>query len=198
MREADVVPSRSAVAPDDQALADGIRWVGFDVDGVLTDAGVYVGEHAGSGVELKRFDIRDGFGIKLLQWAGLDVAFVSARVSPATSRRAAELAVRDVVQEDGGHKVAAIERLLARKGLDWAQAAFVGDDLPDVAVLQRVALAAVPADGVAEARALAHWPLQAGGGRGAVREFAERLLRGRGEYDAVVRRYLAERGGRWP
>jgi 3-deoxy-D-manno-octulosonate 8-phosphate phosphatase (KDO 8-P phosphatase) len=179
-------------------VARHIRWVGFDVDGVLTDAGVYIGQRDGHRIELKRFDIRDGFGIKLLQWAEIDVAFVSARVSAATTERAAELGVRDVIQENSGNKCEAIARLLEAKGLSWSQAAFMGDDLPDVAVLQRVALAACPADGVHEARALAHLQLGATGGRGAVREFAERLLKARGQWDRVVGRYVTERGGRWP
>lgn len=178
--------------------ARGIRWVGFDVDGVLTDAGVYIGRVETQRVEMKRFDIRDGFGIKLLQWAGLDVALVSARVSAATTERAAELGITDVVQENSGNKVDAISRLLAAKGCSWAEAAFMGDDLPDVGVLQRVAVGASPADGVAEARALATVVTTASGGAGAVREFAEWLLRARGQWDAVVGRYVTERGGRWP
>ncbi|MCU0635005.1 MAG: hypothetical protein MUE41_09035 [Gemmatimonadaceae bacterium] len=191
----------AASAPSADALretARAIRWVGFDVDGVLTDAGVYIGQHDGRRVELKRFDIRDGFGIKLLQSAGLDVALVSARVSAATAERAAELGITDVVQDDAGHKQRAIATLLASKGLDWSQAAFMGDDLPDVAVLQRVALGVAPADAVADARARAALVLSSRGGRGAVREFADWLLRMRGEYDAVVTRYVSERGGTWP
>ncbi|MCU0649418.1 MAG: hypothetical protein MUF00_15585 [Gemmatimonadaceae bacterium] len=181
-----------------RATARAIRWIGFDVDGVLTDAGVYMGQLDGQRVELKRFDIRDGFGIKLLQFAGLDVALVSARVSQATAVRAAELGIIDVVQDDAGNKQRAIASLLSAKGLDWPQAAFMGDDLPDLAVFQHVALAIAPADAVPDIGARAHLRLAAGGGRGAVRECAEWLLRARGQYDEVVARYVGERGGHWP
>lgn len=193
-----LTPTHPAPATDIAAIARAIRWVGFDVDGVLTDAGVYIGQLDGRRVECKRFDIRDGFGIKLLQWAGLDVGLVSARMSTATSERAAELGITDVVQDNVGNKAEAIARLLSAKGIAWSEAAFMGDDLPDLAVLQRVGLAACPADGVAEARALSTLPLTATGGRGAVREFAEQLLRLRGQWDAVVGRYVTERGGHWP
>jgi 3-deoxy-D-manno-octulosonate 8-phosphate phosphatase (KDO 8-P phosphatase) len=123
---------------------------------------------------------------------------VSARVSSATSERAAELGIVDVVQENSGNKVAAISRLITSKGIDWTEAAFMGDDIPDVGVLQRVALGASPADGVAEARALAAVVTQSPGGGGAVREFCEWLLRARGQWDTVVGSYVTERGGRWP
>lgn len=183
-----------ADGPDDvaarQARWRAVRWVGFDVDGVLTDAGVWLGEAGELGVELKRFDIRDGLGLVLLKRAGLSVAFVSARPSPASARRAAELGI-PLHETPRAAKVAVISRLLAEQGLSWEQAAFVGDDLVDVPVLRRVAVAAAPADAVREARDAAGHVLEARGGAGAVREFVEWFLRARGEWDDVVGGYLA-------
>ncbi len=181
------------VTTDDAARARAIRWVGFDVDGVLTDGGIYVGDLDGTAVELKRFNIQDGLAIKFLQAAGLEVALVSGRRSTATARRAAELGIADVVQDDAAQKVKAIAALLARKGIDWREAAFVGDDLPDVAVLRRVGLAVAVGNATGEAARAAHWTLARMGGHGAVREFVERLLVARGEWDTLVARYVADR-----
>lgn len=169
------------------ARARAIRLVGFDVDGVLTDAGVYL---AGDGTELKRFDIQDGLGIKLLQQAGLEVVFVSARHSEASGVRARELKV-PLHQGNGMPKRALVQKLLDERALAWEQLAFVGDDLVDIPVFQRCGIAAAPANAVAEAKAAAHVVLEAAGGHGAVRAFIEWLLRQRGEWDGVVQEFLA-------
>lgn len=193
-----VAPARPAApradAPEDAEARRvrwrAVRWVGFDVDGVLTDAGVWLGDAAGGGVELKRFDIRDGLGLVLLKRAGLAVAFVSARPSPASARRAAELGI-PLHESSRASKLGVVAGLLAEQGLSWAQAAFVGDDLVDVPVLRRVAVAAAPADAVREARDAAGHVLASRGGTGAVREFVEWFLHERGEWDGVVGAYLA-------
>ncbi len=136
----DTVPSNS-LPPE---IAAKIKLVILDVDGVLTDGGVYVGRlPGGEALEMKRFDIQDGLGIKLLQWAGVQVAVVSGRVSEATAIRARELGIVECHQDGGAQKIKAIDGILRRLGLDWDQVAMLGDDLPDLAVLRRVGVPAV-------------------------------------------------------
>ena len=176
----------------DPVLARRIRLVGLDVDGVLTDGGLYIGQAGGQPVELKRFDIQDGLGIKLLQMAGLTVAFVSARTSEATAARARELKVDEVIQSN--KKLPAFEQLLARHKLAWEDCCFVGDDLPDLPVLRRVGLPVAVANAVPEVRAAAQVMTRAAGGAGAAREVAELVLRGRGAWDELLDEYFRQRG----
>lgn len=176
----------------DPALARRIRLVGFDVDGVLTDGGIYLGMGADHPVEYKRFDIQDGLGIKLLRTAGLVVVFASARRSDATDLRARELKVDEVVQDN--KKLPAFGRVLERRGIGWEESAFVGDDLPDLLVMRRVGLPIAVATAVREVKAAAAHVTGAPGGHGAAREAAEAILRARGEWDHLVQRYLEERG----
>ena len=178
----------------DAAVARRIRLVAFDVDGVLTDAGVYIGVAGAQPVELKRFDVQDSIGIYLLRLMGFKLAIVSGRVSQATAIRAAELGIDDVFQDGRAAKLPAFEALLERQGVSAAETAFLGDDLPDIPVLERVGLPVTVHNGVAEVRAVARYTTAARGGHGAVREFAEALLKARGEWDLAVDRYLAERG----
>jgi 3-deoxy-D-manno-octulosonate 8-phosphate phosphatase (KDO 8-P phosphatase) len=170
-----------------------VALLALDVDGVLTDNGVYQGLVDGRGVEFKRFDIRDGLGLVLLRDTDVRVAWVSGRPSDATDLRAAELGIPDVIQAPGGHKLPPLDALLARLGIGWEAVAFVGDDLADLPVMRRAGLPIAVADAVAEVRAAAVWVTEAPGGRGAVREVVERLLRGRGEYRAALDRYLRAR-----
>jgi len=178
----------------DPKIAKRIKVVGFDVDGVMTDGGVYVGTVDDQPVELKRFDIIDNVGVKLVRAAGIKVVVISGRVSPATTLRAAELNADDLVQDDTAVKLRPFELILAKYGATLAEAAFVGDDLPDLAVLRRVGLPVVVANATAEVREVATYVTAARGGHGAVREFCENLLRARGEWDGLVQQYLAERG----
>lgn len=179
------------ISPD---LAARIRLVIFDVDGVLTDAGLYVGDtDTGSAIEAKRFDIQDGVGIKMLMWGGLDVAIVSGRVSEATSIRAAEIGIEECHQEPDAHKLRVVEKLLARKGVEWDEVAMIADDIPDLAVLRRVGLKAAVANATAYVARIADWQSTKEGGHGAAREFCEALLEARGDLDAVVERYVEER-----
>lgn len=178
----------------DAAAARRIRMVGIDVDGTLTDGGLYIGVADGRYVELKRFDIQDGLGIVLLRMAGLKVLIATGRNSEAARLRAEELQVDAFVTDAVGHKLPGVERVLTRHGAAWEELAFIGDDLPDLPVLRRAGLPVAVANAVPEARALARHTTAAAGGRGAVREFAEDLLKARGEWDATLRRYLAERG----
>jgi 3-deoxy-D-manno-octulosonate 8-phosphate phosphatase (KDO 8-P phosphatase) len=175
-------------------IARRIRLVGLDVDGVMTDGGVYIGTTGGQEVELKRFDIQDNVGVKLLRAAGIRIVVVSGRFSQSTVLRAAELDVDEVAQDDLARKLPAFEGMLLRMGIRMEDAAFIGDDLPDLPVLRRVGLAVAVANATAHVRAVAQLVTTASGGHGAVREFAEVLLRARGEWDEVVQRYLEERG----
>ncbi len=177
-------------------LAARVRLVLLDVDGVLTDGAIYAGAtEDGTAVELKRFEITDQLGIKMLQRAGIPVIFVSGRESAATRIRAAELGVEQQ-QIPGGFKLGAVERLLAERGVDWDGVAFVGDDLADLSVMRRAGLPVAVRNAVPEVRAAARWRTSVPGGHGAVREFAEALLRGRGSWSELVEAYVAEREGR--
>jgi 3-deoxy-D-manno-octulosonate 8-phosphate phosphatase (KDO 8-P phosphatase) len=175
-----------------------VRLVGLDVDGVLTDNGVYVGMVQGQPTEMKRFDIQDGIAIVLLRLAGFKVVVVSGRQSDASTIRMEELGVDAFVQDDQARKLPAFEELLTRFGVRWEEVAYLGDDLPDVPVLRRAGLPVAVANATPDARAVARHVTQASGGRGAVREFVEELLRARGQWDATVQAYLMERGERAP
>lgn len=176
-----------------------IRLVILDVDGVLTDGGIYVGAlPGGENVELKRFNVIDGLGVRLLQWAGLEVAVVSGRVSQATAIRAAELDIVECHQDGGAQKVPAIADMLRRKGIGWDEVAMLGDDLPDLAVFRRVGFPVAVANAEADIRAAALWQTARRGGQGAVREFAEALLRARGDWDEQVARYVGARDREHP
>ena len=176
----------------DAAAAGRVRLLGLDVDGVLTDNGVYIGPVAGDRVELKRFDIQDGLGLILLRTAGLPVVWVSGRSSEATALRAAELRVEDVIQVPGPRKLAALGELLERRGIEWSEVAFVGDDLADLPLLRRVGLPIAVANAVPDVKAAAAYVTRAAGGHGAVREIIELLLRARGEWPAILERYFRE------
>jgi len=175
-------------------LARKIRLVILDVDGVLTDGAIWVGAlPGGESLELKRFDVLDGLGIRMLQWAGIQVSFVSGRVSRATEVRARELDIVECHQDGGAQKVRAIRGILDRLGLEWDQVAMLADDLPDLAVLRRVALPAAVANATGEVRRVALWQGERRGGEGAVREFCEALLKARGEWDGLVEAYVRAR-----
>ena len=176
----------------DAGLASRIRLLALDVDGVLTDNGIYVGPVDGQPVELKRFDIQDGLGQVLMRTAGIPVVWVSGRHSEATSMRARELRVEEVLQVPGPEKLEAFDALLARRGIDWADAAFMGDDLADLQVLRRVGLPVAPANAVDEVRAVARYVTRAQGGHGAVREAIEALLKARGLWAELLERYFTE------
>lgn len=171
-----------------------IRFVGLDVDGVLTDGGIYLGDVGGERLELKRYDIQDGLGIKMLQQAGIVVAIITGRVSESVALRGKELGVDDIVQDAHARKLPALRRILERRAISLREVAFVGDDLPDLGVLREVGLPVVVANCTPEVANVARVKLARGGGRGAVREFAELLLRARGEWDGLVASYVRSRG----
>ena len=166
--------------------ASRIRLLLFDVDGVLTD-GVVVMHTDGS--ESKGFHIRDGAAIVWAQRAGLPVGLLSARSSGATSHRAAQLAVRIVLQGVPS-KLAGYEQILRTSAIEDAAVAYMGDDLLDLPVIARVGLSGAPADAAAEVRDRVDWVSHHDGGRGAVREFIELVLRAQGRWEAVTRDYF--------
>lgn len=169
-----------------------VQVVVLDVDGVLTDNGIYLGAAAGERVELKRFHIMDGLGIKMLQWAGLRVVLVSGRESPATTLRADELGVESR-QVAGGFKVGVVREILDESGVDWAALAVLADDLADLPVMRRAGLPVAVANAAPELRAEAAWVTDRPGGEGAVREFAETLLGARGQWAELVEAYVRSR-----
>jgi len=159
-----------------------------DVDGVLTDGSIFVGGER----EIKRFNIRDGLGLVLARRAGLKVGWVSARPSLATKLRAEELKIDFLVQQgDNLSKTAAIENLLAQEKLNWSDACFVGDDIIDLGPLTRAGLAVAVGDAMPEAKAAAHLVTKAVGGRGAVREAIELILRTQEKWQPFVKFYSA-------
>jgi 3-deoxy-D-manno-octulosonate 8-phosphate phosphatase (KDO 8-P phosphatase) len=153
-----------------------VRLTVLDVDGVLTDGRLYYGPE---GEALKAFDVRDGHGIKMLLARNIDVAILSARNSPIVARRARELGIARVLQ-GRGDKAAGFIELLRAFGFASHEAAYIGDDLPDLPVLQSVGFAATVADARDEVKAVAHWIAPSPGGRAAVRAFAEFILRAKG------------------
>jgi 3-deoxy-D-manno-octulosonate 8-phosphate phosphatase (KDO 8-P phosphatase) len=164
----------------------------LDVDGVLTDNGIWLGPVAGERVELKRFDIQDGLGLKLLRSADIPVVWLSGRHSEATAMRARELKVDELLQVPGPKKLDALTGLLERRGLTWAEVAYAGDDLADLQVLRRVGLPIAVPNAVAEVRAVASVVTRAPGGHGAVREIVEALLKARGVWAEMLERYFEE------
>lgn len=182
---------RQAIPPE---AARKVRLVVLDVDGVLTDGGLYLGATAsGERVEMKRYEITDGLGIRLLQEAGIQVAIVTGRESLSVSFRAEELRIDECHQDVGSNKLPIVSGLVERLGMGWDEVAFVSDDLADIPVLRRVGLPVAVANAVSEVRALASWVSTRSGGRGAVREFAEVLLGARRDWSAAVDRYLHPR-----
>jgi 3-deoxy-D-manno-octulosonate 8-phosphate phosphatase (KDO 8-P phosphatase) len=160
----------------------------FDVDGVLTDGRVQI--HA-DGSESKTFGIRDGIAMVWAQRAGIKVGFLSARASPTTPQRAAQLGVT-LVYHGVSSKLATYERILIDLGLVDLDVAYMGDDVVDLAVLERAGLAAAPADAVHEVRSRVHWVSQSQAGNGAARELIELILRAQNLWDDVVAAYLHE------
>jgi len=158
-----------------QALK-GIRLFATDVDGVLTDAGMYYSE---SGDELKKFNTRDGMGIKLLQRAGLVTALVTQENTKLVARRGEKLAIPEVHQ-GVMDKLPVLRAMAARHGVTLAEVAYMGDDINDFASLRAVGFSASPADALPPVRKVVTYVCRAKGGEGAVREVAEMILEAQG------------------
>jgi len=170
------------MATDIGERARRIRLLLFDVDGVLTDGKILL--HA-DGSESKTFDIRDGTAIVLAQRAGLRTGVLSARQSAATTERAAQLRI-PIVRQGSADKLETLEEILAAEGMSADEVAFMGDDLLDLPVIERVGLGAAPADAAGEVRSRAHWIASRRGGDGAVRELIEMVLKAQGRWDGIV------------
>ncbi|MFM7074912.1 MAG: KdsC family phosphatase [Planctomycetaceae bacterium] len=165
-----------------------VRLLLLDVDGVLTDGGI---TYASDGAESKTFHVRDGVGLRLWREAGNTAAIITGRSSAAVERRAAELGI-GVVRQGAGEKGAVAEEVLRTCGVGWDETAAIGDDIPDIPLVARALVGFAVADACAELRGVAAIVTTAPGGRGAVREAVERLLRARGGWEPAVGKY---RGG---
>lgn len=180
-----------------QGTGLGMRAAIFDVDGVLTDGSLYIGEQ---GESFKAFNTLDGHGLKLLKWGGIEPLVITGRDSPAVRKRVADLGLQHAVY-GARDKLAAAQGLLQTLGLPWAQVAVIGDDWPDLPLLLRAGLACAPANAHLEVKAVAHHVSTLRGGHGAAREFCDLLLCASGRYSALLQAALQTEpqtlDGRW-
>lgn len=162
-----------------------IKLLLLDVDGVLTDGRIVV-DHRGR--EIKSFDVRDGQGIRLLQRAGIQVGIVSGRSSSAVNHRAKELGIK-LLYQGADDKVVAYDKIKRATGLSDLEVAYVGDDLVDLPLLRRVGLAITVNDCWGELKPACNYVTQSGGGKGAVREVTELLLKAQRKWRTISRSY---------
>jgi 3-deoxy-D-manno-octulosonate 8-phosphate phosphatase (KDO 8-P phosphatase) len=167
--------------------AQGVRVAFFDVDGVLTDGGLFFTD---SGETIKRFSTLDGHGLKMLQKAGITPAVITGRDGAPLRTRLQALGISHV-RYGTEDKAPAAQEILNELGLEWSQAAHMGDDWPDMAVMTRAAFACAPNNAHIEVKAIAHYVTQHDGGHGAVREFCDLLLIASGRYADLLRGYVA-------
>jgi len=163
-----------------------IKLLILDVDGVLTDGSIIYSDKGG---EIKRFDVRDGHGIKLLMRGGIDVGIITARESRVVALRARDLGI-EMLYQGKKDKLACFLKILKETGRQASETAFVGDDLVDIPVLKRAGFSASVPGGVAEVRERVDYVSSAPGGRGAVREICEMMLKAQGQWDGLIGRYL--------
>jgi 3-deoxy-D-manno-octulosonate 8-phosphate phosphatase (KDO 8-P phosphatase) len=161
---------------------EAVRLFLCDVDGILTDTAVWMGAED----ELKRFNIQDGLGLRLLQKEGIKVGWVSNRPSFATSQRAFDLRVDFVVQSYDGDKVSGVGKILQETGVSWEQLCYMGDDIVDLGVLKRCGLAVTVPHAIPEAKQMSHYVTQREGGHGAVREVIDMILKAQGRWEKLV------------
>lgn len=158
----------------------------MDVDGTLTDGSVTLASQAdGSALEIKTFDAHDGQGLTLAVTAGLRTGVITGRSSAALRRRCKELDV-EFVYEKQGHKIAAYEDVLRKTGAKESEVAYLGDDLPDLEVMRRVGLAVAVGNATPDVRRQAHYTTKATGGKGAVRELIEIILKSKGIWEEMI------------
>jgi 3-deoxy-D-manno-octulosonate 8-phosphate phosphatase (KDO 8-P phosphatase) len=177
--------------PELLLAAQGMRVAIFDVDGVLTDGRIYIGEH---GEAFKAFSTLDGHGLKLLAQGGITPVVITGRDSPAVRRRVLDLGIGHAVF-GAGDKLAAATPLLAQLGVGWAQVAAMGDDWPDLPLLTRAGFGCAPAGAHAEVRAIVHHVTRAEGGHGAARECCDLLLTAAGRYAELLNGHLVTLDG---
>ena len=165
--------------------ASAIKLIISDIDGVWTDGRII---YVADGSEIKEFNVRDGLAAKLAQRVGVTIALLTSRRSQALERRARELGITELHQ-GAANKLDETTRIAQKLGVTFEQILYVGDDLPDLAPMQRVAISAAPADAAPEVLSAASWKLEACGGRAAFREVVERLLRERGDWENLIREF---------
>ena len=168
------------------AKAAQIKLVVFDVDGVLTDGSLFVGD---DGQEYKAFHSRDGLGMKLLRKSGVEIGIITARTSEVVKHRMENLDIEHVYQ-GRLEKLPALEELLAKLGLTFEQTAYVGDDVVDLPVMRQVGLAIAVQDAHPLAKQHAHWQTPHGGGRGAARDVCELIMEAQNTLDTQLKPYL--------
>jgi len=168
-------PTHLRIVKSPRKVFKELKLFATDVDGVLTDAGMYYGE---SGEELKKFNTRDGMGIKLLQAEGVMIAIITMEQTKIVARRAKKLGITEVFQ-GAKDKVAVLTHLAEKFNIPFEQMAYMGDDVNDVAALQTVGYAAAPADCVDQVRQVVHYICQKNGGEGVVREVIDMILAAR-------------------
>lgn len=169
-----------------QGRGFGVKAAVFDVDGVLTDGRIYIGE---TGEVFKAFSTLDGHGLKLLARAGIVPVVVTGRDSPAVRKRVADLGLAHAVY--GAHdKLSAAAQQLAALSVEWADVAVIGDDWPDLPLMRHAGFACAPANAHAEVKAVAHHVTTAAGGHGAAREFCDLLLVAAGRYAQLLDSHL--------
>ena len=162
-----------------------IRLLLVDVDGVMTDGRIIFD---GNGLETKFFNVKDGHGIKMLQRHGVEIGIITGRTSVVVDIRARELGI-NIVYQGALRKLESYDDVKLKTGLSDSQIAYIGDDIIDVPVMRRVAFSAAPSDALPEVRELADYVTACAGGRGAVREVCDMIIKGRGEWEEVVARY---------
>jgi len=177
------VSLRKTIRPGIAKRLAKIRILLCDVDGVLTDTGIFMGGDS----EIKRYNIQDGLGLRLLQSEGIKVGWISNRPSHATTLRAVELKI-DFLHQKDGVKVEAIETILAQSKMTWEQVCYMGDDIVDLGALRRAGCAVAVANAGPEAKAAAHYVTALEGGHGAVREVVELILKAQGKWDGIIAR----------
>jgi 3-deoxy-D-manno-octulosonate 8-phosphate phosphatase (KDO 8-P phosphatase) len=174
---------------DRDALAARVKLLLMDCDGVMTDCNLYnVPGPDGRMVETKGFNAQDGISLQWLSWYGIETGMISGRVSPAAEERARQCKMKYVYQ---GHieKIPILEEILAAAQVDPAEVAFIGDDLTDIVVMRRVGFGIAVGNARPEVKQVAQWTTEAAGGAGAVREVAELILKAKGLWPEILKKY---------
>jgi 3-deoxy-D-manno-octulosonate 8-phosphate phosphatase (KDO 8-P phosphatase) len=181
-----VTQSAKKIAASVKKRAKQIKILLMDVDGTITSGAVMLlSQPDGSALEIKTFDAHDGQGLSLARTAGLRTGVITGRGSAALRRRARELDI-EFVYENQPHKISAYEEILQKTGVPEFAVAYIGDDLPDLTVMKRVGLAVAVANSAAEVIAAAHFVTQANGGQGAARETVELILKSKGIWEKMI------------
>src|SRR5688572_16306834 len=165
-----------------QERLSSVRLFLCDVDGILTDTSVWMGSQD----EVKRFNIQDGLGLRLIQREGIKVGWVSNRPSFATTQRANDLKIDFLVQAYEGNKIASVERILEQTKVGWQDLCYMGDDIVDLGVLKRAGLSVAVPHALPEVKQLSHYVTQRAGGEGAVREVSDMILKAQGKWEKLL------------